>query len=384
MSDQNKFLPRQIDFFGSISCLKDEPAFDGSQGINRKSTKPLIAAVNDIEAIKMWLGYADKPSTFRAYEIQTTRLLFWSILERRKPISSLVNDDFEEYFKFLASPPAHWLNSASPKRTSPDWTPLRACLTHTSINHAKRILNSLMQWLSVVGYLKTNPISQIRIKRSSYPIKHNRYLATDTWEFLISYIINLPKSSKHEEKANVRAQMIFYLFYLTAAKTSDVVNASMRDIQQDKDGNWWWHFGVPKDQFESTPISDEMLDMIKRYRILYGLTPLPHPGEKTPLIFKISGPYGKGLDADSIYRIIKTAMGVAATIADQCKKFTISAQLREASPYWLRHTSLTHQINAGVSIASAKANARHSSIFTTLRYVSDVKTIHEEPVNKSV
>ena len=44
-------------------------------------------------------------------------------------------------------------------------------------------------------------------------------------------------------------------------------------------------------------------------------------------------------------------------------------RLLQASTHWLRHTSLTHQIDAGVPLKTAQLNSRHSSLATTGRYV---------------
>jgi len=67
------------------------PGINGSQGTNRAAgNRPLIAANNDIDAIKAWLArYADTKTTFANYRKEVERLLLWATLQLGKPLSLL-------------------------------------------------------------------------------------------------------------------------------------------------------------------------------------------------------------------------------------------------------------------------------------------------------
>ena len=43
-------------------------------------------------------------------------------------------------------------------------------------------------------------------------------------------------------------------------------------------------------------------------------------------------------------------------------------KLKQASTHWLRHTSITHQADAGIELRYIKRNARHESVETTMLY----------------
>jgi hypothetical protein len=82
------------------------PDLDGSAGANRAECASCqIAAKNDIEAICVWLAeYRDSPHTLRSYQKEVSRLLFWAIESRRKPLSSLTREDFLLFEAFLSDP----------------------------------------------------------------------------------------------------------------------------------------------------------------------------------------------------------------------------------------------------------------------------------------
>lgn len=43
-------------------------------------------------------------------------------------------------------------------------------------------------------------------------------------------------------------------------------------------------------------------------------------------------------------------------------------KLKQASTHWLRHTSITHQTDAGIELRYIKRSARHKSVETTMLY----------------
>lgn len=43
-------------------------------------------------------------------------------------------------------------------------------------------------------------------------------------------------------------------------------------------------------------------------------------------------------------------------------------KLKKASTHWLRHTSITHQADAGIELRYIKRSARHESVETTMLY----------------
>ena len=68
-----------------------------------------------------------------------------------------------------------------------------------------------------------------------------------------------------------------------------------------------------------------------------------------------------------IYRIVKKLfLDCAVSIAND--RPDLANNLKQASPHWLRHTSITHQTDAGIELRYIKRSARHESVETTMLY----------------
>ena len=68
-----------------------------------------------------------------------------------------------------------------------------------------------------------------------------------------------------------------------------------------------------------------------------------------------------------LYKIIKTTchqISSQVELIDPAAAYVID----KVSTHWLRHTSATHQVDAGIDIRIVKENLRHSLIETTMRY----------------
>lgn len=69
----------------------------------------------------------------------------------------------------------------------------------------------------------------------------------------------------------------------------------------------------------------------------------------------------QAVTSNMIYRLVKRVfMDCAGSIAKIRPDFAM--KLRKASTHWLRHTSITHQVDAGIELRYIKLNARHDSV----------------------
>ena len=100
VSDGTLLPPKPLEQLSLSSDL------DGGRGTNRAfGNRPQIAAQNDVDAIKAWLTrFVDTKATFDTYRKESERLLLWSTIELRKPLSSLTHEDLLIYRRFLANP----------------------------------------------------------------------------------------------------------------------------------------------------------------------------------------------------------------------------------------------------------------------------------------
>lgn len=100
--------------------------------------------------------FSKHPATFRAYRLQAERLLLWSVLIRKKPLSALTGDDAQAFLVFVAHPPSTWCGPKAERGTA-DWRPFERAAAQSSVAIARRILKSVCDRLEAKGYLRLNP-----------------------------------------------------------------------------------------------------------------------------------------------------------------------------------------------------------------------------------
>ena len=363
-----------------LQLLQLPAALDGHAGGNRAGPDVVcqLAAGNDLEAIQVWLAeFHDSPQTLRAYRKEAERLLLWALLERGKPLSSLTREDCLLYEVFLADPQprARWCGQKAP-RFSARWRPFLGPLQAVSCKQAMLIINALFSYLVKAGYLAGNPLALARHRsRNPQPLRQvERFLEHDQWQALLATVDNLPRTTERECQHHARARYLVALLYLLGPRVSEVAQHSMGSFVRVR-GRWWWQV-VGKGRKEArVPVNQDMLNALNDYRRFYGLPPLPAPDETTPLVLNLTGKAGIG--DNMIYRIVKDLVTRAAARMETTDHHQ-AEKLRRASTHWFRHTSITHQADAGISLQFLQRNARHARIDTTGLYLhAEEKEWHE-------
>jgi len=346
---------------------------NGCYGGNRADTSAkIIQADNDLDAINVWLDeYKDSPQTYRNYRKEAERLLLWSIMKQRKPLSGLTREDFNAFKDFLADPqPAEQWCGPRASRHSQDWRPFQGPLKDSSLKQALVINNSLMNYLVEAGYLAGNPLAlaRRRVRTQSKSRESDiveRFLEEDLWESVLFYIQNLPQDTDREQAHFQRVRFLFSLLYLLGPRSSEIAEHTMGSFIEVR-GKWWWEVTGKGRKTARIPVNDDMLSALAKYRRFHKLTKLPEPGETTPLILSLKGT--SGITSNMIYRIVKDVVSKAANLLEEAEPHK-AAKLRKASTHWFRHTAITHQADKGIELRYLKKSARHEKIDTTSRYM---------------
>lgn len=355
-----------------LERLRIPQDLDGHCGCNRASpvTVRQLAAQTDLEAIKAWLAeFHDSPQTLRHYRKEAERLLLWSIVERGKALSDLRREDCLAYEEFLADPKPYdrWCGPRAP-RFSPDWRPFRGPLSAASCRTALLVANSLFSYLVQAGYLAGNPLALVR-RRAGKGVSTNqgieRFLEVDQWQALLETVEALPRESDRQRQHYERTRFLIALLYLLGPRVSEVAGHTMGSFIQIR-GRWWWTVTGKGQKAARVPVNQDMIQALQRYRKSLGLTLLPKPGENTPLVLSLKGT--SAISANMIYRIIKKLVNQAAARLEPNDPRQ-AMNLRCASTHWFRHTSITHQADAGIDLRHLQRNARHAKLDTTGRYL---------------
>jgi site-specific recombinase XerD len=192
-----------------------------------------------------------------------------------------------------------------------------------------------------------------------------RFLDQEQWQALVAAIKAMPRQTQRHRQHYERARFLLSLLYLLGPRVSEIASHTMGSFVKIRRCWWWWVVGKGQ-RPARVPVNQDMLAALSRYRLFYGLTPLPDPAEKTPLIMNLSGT--RGITDNMIYRIVKDIAASAATLL-RPENPTQAALLTRISTHWLRHTSITHQADAGVELRYLQRNARHAKLDTTGLYL---------------
>ncbi|MCB8889839.1 tyrosine-type recombinase/integrase [Halomonas malpeensis] len=332
-----------------------------------------IDAGSDAEAVAQWLAeYQASPQTFKAYRREAERLLLWLASIGRR-LDELDREALRAFEAFLEDPqPAtRWVGSGAP-RTSLAWRPFRAGLSPASRRQSLMILQGLYGWLVEAGWVAHNPFKLMRDKSrrlDNQTAGVERYLEQDLWQWLWGWL-----NRELEEGASARQRFewsrrrfIFSFAYLLAPRISEMAAARMSDFVR-REGRWWWEVTGKGDKRARIPLPEDMRQALADWRQALGLSSTPDFDETTPLLRALDGV--RGISDNQLYRLIKRSFSEAALTleVEQGAGEHVEA-LRCATPHWLRHTSITHQAQAGVSLRYLAESARHARLETTSRYL---------------
>jgi integrase len=157
---------------------------DGAAGVNRGDGSPALAASNDYEAVNAWLSLRPPGSeTRRAYRKEAERFMAWAIVERGKPLSSLLVEDCIAYRDWLADPqPAERWCGPMAARFCPLWRPFTGPLSDRSRDYAVTVLRSLCEWLTRLRYLAVNPWDGVpAVQTHAPPMRIDKALSVEAW-----------------------------------------------------------------------------------------------------------------------------------------------------------------------------------------------------------
>lgn len=351
-----------------------------------------IRATNDIDAVKTWLSeFEDSPNTFTSYRQCAERFIMW-LLEQNLSLGNVKREDIQDYQNFLNLPtPAElWCGPAVARykkgTPNPEWKPFVKGLSPSSIKLNLQILTTMYEYLLQSGYLTTNPFKLIKRKSSRLTSNQNieRYLTHKEWGYIVEYIEKLPQDNIDTKRSYQRVKWIFNLLYLSGCRRSEIANAKMCDFIHKHD-QWWLKVIGKGNKYGEIPVTNALLLALIEYRKSLNLSDFPSNSENhIALVNNIHFNSDKlvGISDSMLYKIIKTT---CHNIAQMVKPMDPSAAyvIEKVSTHWLRHTSATHQVDAGIDIRIVKENLRHSLLETTMRYQhTEEDARHKETIKK--
>jgi len=347
-----------------------------------------IRATNDIDAIKTWLTeFIASPNTFTSYRQVSERFILW-LMKNQLMLATVAREDIQEYQDFLFNPtPYEFWCGAAVARSNPKWKPFVKGLANSSIKLNLQILTTMYEYLVQSGYLSTNPFRLIKRKSARLVTQNKgieRYLSHTEWDYIQEYISKMPQKTFEDKRKYHRTKWIFNLLYLSGCRRSEIINAKMSDFIH-KHGQWWLKVIGKGNKYGEIPVTNTLLISLIEYRKSLDLLDYPDASENNiALVNNIQLKNGAvtGITDSMLYKIIKdTCKSIAQDV--QIKDPNAAFTINKASTHWLRHTSATHQVDAGIDIRIVKENLRHSMLETTMKYQhTESDKRHQETIDK--
>ena len=356
-----------------------------------------IPADDDVGAARSFLGeYRAQPATLRGYTKEVERFLLWLRMVQHKTLGALTRADIADFSAFVADPQPReqWCGpkrGKSAPRYSEQWRPFVAPLSDAAQRSALIVVNVFLKYLVLAHYIPANPLALMRrqatrkmTEQTAQAQVAERVLDQAQWEALFACLapLSAPDANQCDDRGGkpgddaaallqaqerARERVIVALLYFLALRVGELTTHTMGHFRCAR-GLWSFHVLGKGQKAAEIPVNDALLAELAAFRALWGLAPYPTPREAVPLVPRLGTHVGPGLTARRVHQILRGLCERAATLL-QPSAPEKAAHLRHASPHWLRHTSLTRQVQAGMQLAEVKANARHSKMDTTMLYV---------------
>jgi len=165
------------------------------------------------------------------------------------------------------------------------------------------------------------------------------------WRYCVDAAIQLAASNPERYEKTLFIIAILYLLYPLPSEllASSSWTPKMNHFYQDSNQNWW--FKVHKNgRVRAVAVSDDMLNILKRYRLSQGLTPLPLPIDSMPLLVRKRGE-GAIAHMRKLKDLVQPCFDQAIIQLRKNELVKEANTLRQATIIWIRYTGISDDIN---------------------------------------
>jgi site-specific recombinase XerD len=349
---------------------------------------PPDSALSDYQfAAEFLYSYRGSPDTFSTYRREIEHFLQWCWWIAGKAVPDIQREDIEAYVDFARNPPAGWIGEKTvarfvsqegERRPNPHWRPYVTTTGSYSLSQAAlqslfSVLSSYFSFLMQENQIAANPVAQIR-QKSKFIRKHQsstqtRRLSPLQWSFVIETAQALAAVDPAVHERTLFIMNALYALYLRISELVETPRwiPQMGHFQRDIEGNWWFLTVGKGNKEREISVSDSMLEALRRYRVSRGLTPLPLPGEATPLIHKTRG-NGGITSTRQIRGIVQHCFDAAEEKLRKDGFAEEADRLSAATVHWLRHTGISEDVKHRPR-EHVRDDAGHGSSAITDRYI---------------
>lgn len=372
------------------------PIFDTITEVNAQLKHPALLERNaeqrclDYQQAYAFLqSYRGSEATYNVYRRDIERLLQWLWWEADISLKQLTRVEFEKFLNFCEHPPKSWVGDKQVSRFvqkngrrehNPEWRPFTCKantkqyeLSQSALQGIFSVISSFFNFLIQENYVEQNPVAQIRQKskyfRKNQSAKQIRRLSQLQWSYVIETAEQMAQADPCQHERTLFIMSALYAMYLRISElaTSARWQPSMGHFNMDYDGNWWFTTVGKGNKERKIAVSKEMLQSLQRYRTHLTLSPLPTPGEATPLVMKLKGS-GPVTSTRMIRAIVQKCFDKAIARLTVDGLTQDANALQAATVHWLRHTGISEDVKHRPR-EHVRDDAGHSSSAITDRYI---------------
>ncbi|HBO11819.1 MAG TPA: hypothetical protein DD491_03440 [Halieaceae bacterium] len=361
-------------------------------------------------------------ATTRAYRRDLERLYLWAWYVRGAAVHTLARDDIQDFLGFVQKPPVAWIGikpahrfvGRAERRHNPDWRPFRisnrtdAHRTEStrealrrredyapagaSMDALRACLRSFFGAIAREGLRDDNP-AQVAYRRGGQrleaTIRQPQAFTVGEVEELLATAEEVADQAPSLE--NERILFVLACYYHLGLRVSELscelgYRPSMAHFivaGADADAPFFAVYGKGGKE-RTIPVSPDMQAALARYRRFRGLAP-DYPVDATQearhwLVPALRGrePITTSAQLRSIiqrvYRLTAARLEsrrLALSPGDPAARSLEASvrRLQSATPHWLRHSIITHDLAAGRDPLHVQTDAGHASFETTRRYL---------------
>lgn len=354
---------------------------------------PVSATEDFRRACEFLYSYRGSADTHTAYRRELEHVLQWCWLVAGLGLQDLRREHLEDYVTFARQPPADWisgkqaprfLDQAGERVLNPEWRPYvclvgqQYSLSQAALQAMFAVLSSFFSFLVQENYVESNPVASIR-QKGKFLVKRQgqdniRRLSPMQWNVVLETAEQMAIDDPVQHERTLFIMSALYGMYL---RISELVESErwipqMGHFSRDLEGNWWFVTVGKGNKQREISVSDAMLESLRRYRLSRGLTPLPAPGESTPLIHKTRGKGGI-TSTRQIRGIVQKCFDRAEATLRNEQRIEEADRLSCATVHWLRHTGISEDVKHRPR-EHVRDDAGHGSSAITDRYIDVERT----------
>ena len=391
---------------------------DSNPTVNQYLARITLSRVGDAAlvyeyAVDWLLEQRYSENNYKTYRSELTTFLHWCFEVEQISVAEITRRILARYIDHCVQPPTELIayrnvaqfvynREIGERVPNPQWRPflgkkrdgqeLPYKITDKALKTKLAILSSFFNYLINEEYTERNPAMMLmkngRFKQGSQGlVMHEdnediRAFSDLQWSYVISTAEQLANQQPEQHERTLFLISLMYSCYLRISEVaarpgfSPVMGQFRRDT---KTGVWGFHIPRSKGGKKRTvAVSNQLLKALRRYRRFLGLSPLPVPGEDTPLFVRHRAA-GRGREAGllnanlGVRQLRDEIANLFAHAADAAEKdgLTQDAQeMRQMTAHSIRHTGISHDINLNKRpLSHVQADAGHDSIDTTSQYL---------------